>query len=334
MSIRYREEVTTREHIQATQDFLCHLSLESNRHCTNYKRSFSERPDDESFVWSRDDARGGRKLQRFSSYPLQACTTQIRFTREIAKEDCSSRFVFVPSSNTVLAVFSVLPYKPRESSGATARGRGIFQRESSCTSGYSHTISYAELLDHPADEYDAHWLEDGVSAVNPNRTEIALPGTLISFLEFENPESYNKDTNERFKEKWPEVEITLSKMKSIKKELHKVSVSLRLPVLVLCYCYCYFETLAHRRHITKTNRKLAAGACLLIACKFLNCSTPTVLSELTDVLRVSGADVLAQEMRVLAALKFSLSYSVEAVVAHYQRIMGRGAVPELLTRPP
>ena len=83
-----------------------------------------------------------------------------------------------------------------------------------------------------------------------------------------------------------------------------------------------------------TNRKLAAGACLLIACKFLNCSTPTVLSELTDVLRVSGADVLAHEMRVLAALKFSLSYSVEAVVAHYQRIMGRSAVPELLTRPP
>eukprot|EP00116_Pleurobrachia_bachei_P000739 sb/3461001/ len=230
MSIRYRDEVTTREHIQATQDFLSHLSLESNRHCTNYKRSFSERPDDDSFVWSRDDARGGRKLQRFSSYPLQACTTQIRFTREIAKEDCSSRFVFVPNSNTVLAVFSVLPYKPRESSGTTARGRGIFQRESSCTSGYSHTISYAELLDHPADEYDPHWLEDGVSAVNPNRTEIALPGTLISFLEFENPESYKKDTNERFKEKWPEVEITLSKMKSIKKELHKVSVSLRLPV--------------------------------------------------------------------------------------------------------
>ena len=109
---------------------------------------------------------------------------------------------------------------------------------------------------------------------------------IISFLEFKTPESLKRDGNEQFKEKWPEIDITLSKIRSIKRDLLKVANSIHLPVYVLCFAYVYFETLAFSLYINKANRKIVAGACLMIASKFLH-----VKIALLEVLAEVSADI-------------------------------------------
>ena len=172
----------------------------------------------------------------------------------------------------------------------------------------------------PVYTYDPYWLENPERSTNNYKTDIVLPGLIVSFLEYENPESFKKDENEQFKEKWPEVDITLSKMKSIKRDLLKVAEAKKLPTMVLCYAYCYYETLAFSKYINKTNRKLAAGACLLLAKKFLFCNI-SILADLTEILRTSSRDIIVEEFKVLAALKFLLQYPESAIMPHYRRLV-------------
>ena len=123
-------------------------------------------------------------------------------------------------------------------------------------SQYAQTTSYAHLLedkDVSVETYDPFWLENPERTTNNYKTDIVLPGIIVSFLEYENQESFKKDENDQFKEKWPEVDITLSKMKSIKRDLLKVADAKQLPIIVLCYSYCYFETLAFSKYINKAN---------------------------------------------------------------------------------
>ena len=322
-SIRYDNQVDYSELHQATQDFLSHISLNSKsgaRNRYNVRRSHSEQAPDSGagFPWDDHEPR----LNRFSSIPLEMTSNQVRFTKDIRKEECSSKFLFVSKNCAIVSVFSVLPYKISE--GANKRKVLSLAGHEHSMSQYAQTTSYAELLEDSGasvDMYDPFWLENPERTTNSYKTDIVLPGIIVSFLEYENPESFKKDENDQFKEKWPEVDITLSKMKSIKRDLLKVAEAKQLPIMVLCYSYCYFETLAFSRYINKANRKLAAGACLMLAKKFLSCNI-CILSELTESLRVSSRDIIAEEFKVLAALKFSLHYPQSAIIPHYKRLMG------------
>ena len=324
-SIRYENQVDATELLKATQDFLSHISLNSksgSRNRYNVRRSFSEQPADigANFPWDHHESR----LQRFSSIPLEMTSNQVRFTKDIRKEECSSKFLFVSKNSAIVSVFSVLPYKISEGAANKRKVLSLAGQEHS-NSHYAQTTSYAELLseetENSVDTYDPFWLENPERTTNSYKTDIVLPGIVVSFLEYENPESFKKDENDQFKEKWPEVDITLSKMKSIKRDLLKVAEAKHLPIMVLCYSYCYFETLAFSKYINKANRKLAAGACLMLAKKFLSCHI-CILSELTEILRVSSRDIIAEEFKVLAALKFSLHYPHSAILPHYKRLMG------------
>ena len=319
MSIRYDDQVDKGELLKATQNFLSHISLDSGHGRRSVvRRSTSEQPDHSNdFLWDVSE----NKLRRFSSYPAELTSRQIKFTKDIKHEECSSRFLFVTQNTTIVSVFSVLPYQIPESS--TNKRKPFVLVEHDVRFQYAQTISYAELLDeneNPVDIYDPFWLENPERSTNNYKTDIVLPGLIVSFLEYENPESFKKDENDLFKEKWPEVDITLSKMKSIKRDLLKVVEAKKLPTMVLCYAYCYYETLAFSKFINKANRKLAAGACLLLAKKFLFCNV-SILPELTEILRTSSRDIIIEEFNVLAALKFSLQYPESAIMPHYRRLV-------------
>lgn len=320
-SLRYHSQVDSAELHRATQEFLSHISLNSCRTRHNVRRSFSEQAGESGVGFPWDDNHS--KLLRFSSIPLEMTNHQVRFTKDIRKEECSSKFLFVTKNSAIVSVFSVLPYKIPEGVASKRKVLGLTSHEHG-SGHFAQTTSYAELLEdsvNAVDTYDPFWLENPERTTNSYKTDIVLPGVIVSFLEYENPESFKKDENDQFKEKWPEVDITLSKMKSIKRDLQKVAESKQLPIMVLCYSYCYFETLAFCKYINKSNRKLAAGACLMLAKKFLFCNI-SILSELTEILRVSNRDIIAEEFKVLAALKFSLHYPQSAIVTHYKRLMG------------
>ena len=72
----------------------------------------------------------------------------------------------------------------------------------------------------------------------------------------------------KFKERFPKLEITYTKLRSIKRELQKIAISeCNLDLLTLSQSFVYFEQLVLKNRITKSNRKYCAGACLILAAK-------------------------------------------------------------------
>ena len=156
--------------------------------------------------------------------------------------------------------------------------------------------------------------------------------------------------------------IFLSRISSLKREMKKITlIECSLDLLTLSLSYVFYETLVLKSAVNKVNRKVCAGACLILAAK-LNDVKGTALSGLIDVrsiwgisnqyynsllifflviilmtmyilifvfilqkienvFRVSRKDLLASEFAVLVALEFGLHVPTWQVYPHYQRLL-------------
>jgi len=262
------------------------------------------------------------------------------------------RIVFMTHHQVPLHLTSVIPYhrrivnEKRTSSSATQQyttmnnNRGDFIENIDFSSDGKKEVSYSHLLvpeswkrrasanleedDLATLDHESIVLDDPELTSGKHRTVLNLPSFMTSIISYAKPSEVKKDINERFKEKFPQVTITLTKLRSIKAELLQISVKMSLDPAVLASCYFYFEKVTLKTKITKQNRKCIAGACLLLSIKFFDDfhskNIHLFIEAITDQFRLTHKDLLSCELQVLILLEFALLTKLHNVYVNYKRV--------------
>ena len=65
----------------------------------------------------------------------------------------------------------------------------------------------------------------------------------VSIIDYVKPLDLKKEINETFKEKFPYIQISLTKLRSIKREMLEIAFETQLDIIIVAQSYIYFEKL-------------------------------------------------------------------------------------------
>lgn len=175
-------------------------------------------------------------------------------------------------------------------------------------------------------EYDPNLLDDPQWPCGKHKRVLIFPSYMTTVIEYVKPFDLKKDMNETFKEKFPHVRLTLSKIRSLKREIKKLAQDeCRYEEPTVAMAFVYFEKLVLQGKLNKQNRKLCAGACVLLAAKISGDlkkhEVKLLIDKLEERFRVNRRELIAFEFPVLVALEFNLHLPEHEIMPHYRRLV-------------
>ncbi|XP_062498282.1 CDK5 and ABL1 enzyme substrate 2 isoform X2 [Pezoporus occidentalis] len=175
-----------------------------------------------------------------------------------------------------------------------------------------------------AAEYDPNILDDPQWPCGKHKRVLIFASYMTTVIEYVKPSDLKKDMNETFREKFPHIKLTLSKIRSLKREMRNLSEDCNLEPVTVSMAYVYFEKLVLQGKLNKQNRKLCAGACVLLAAKISSDLRKHEVKHLIDKLeerfRFNRRDLIGFEFTVLVALELALYLPENQVLPHYRRL--------------
>ncbi|XP_051911111.1 CDK5 and ABL1 enzyme substrate 2-like isoform X1 [Hippocampus zosterae] len=179
-----------------------------------------------------------------------------------------------------------------------------------------------------AAEYDPDLLSDPRWPCGRHKRVLIFASYVTTVIEYVKPSDLKKDMNEIFKEKFPHILLTLSKIRSLKREMRAVSEECGLQPVTIAMAFVYFEKLVLQGRLNKANRKLVAAACVLLAAKISSDlrkhEVKQLIEKLEERFRIGRRELLPLEFPVLVALEMGLYLPDSKVMPHYRRLVQQG----------
>nr|CDJ84665.1 Cyclin domain containing protein [Haemonchus contortus] len=170
-------------------------------------------------------------------------------------------------------------------------------------------------------EYDPSMLDDILSA---SRTMVRSIGFVSVGKVFASPQAMKATLNETFAEMFPNVQLTYSKLRSIKRDMWIIAQECDVDEYTVAHAFIYYERIVIKGMISKYNRKLVAGVALLVAVKLNDYKKPDIVKVLEcteEKLRISRREMLSFELPLCSALQFDLFPPAHHVEPHLHKIV-------------
>ncbi|GAA5803616.1 hypothetical protein EDC94DRAFT_610873 [Helicostylum pulchrum] len=171
--------------------------------------------------------------------------------------------------------------------------------------------------------YNPYYLDDDTTLQTDDVPNSQALGEIKSST---NSNNTRKELNEKFRKNHPELplEITLSKINTIKTRLLNIGKAMDLEISSVSHAFVYFEKLVQKGIVNKQNRKLVAACCLFLATKVNEPKGSwfkSLLETIHSELNVSPKEVLDYEFAVFADLDFNLYVPLCEFMPHFNRLI-------------